>query len=150
MNHDEWKGALYVSLGSDQFLALISGDIRRSFVSWRRERPGIASGTTLRPAHSINDQHLALASCHPAKGSPPRRLATCRPNISNEYFQSRLPLRSSSTCRSPIDSGDSSSILLSRVKCARNARETKATRLRLESPRFQPNVSCLVTRRDYL
>jgi len=69
-----------------QFLALISGEIRRSFVSRRRERAGIASGTTLRPAQSINDQHLAPASCHPAKGSPPRRLATCRPNISNVYL----------------------------------------------------------------
>lgn len=28
------------------------------------------SGATLRPAQSINDQHLALASCHPVKGNP--------------------------------------------------------------------------------
>lgn len=36
------------------------------------------------PVHSINDQHLALASCHPAKGNP--RAAALLAMRSFEYF----------------------------------------------------------------
>jgi len=45
------------------------------------------SGATLRPAQSINDQHLALASCHPVKAIHDQRLARC---ILFEYLDSFL------------------------------------------------------------
>lgn len=76
---DESRVKYCAVFSSGRFLVLLFPARSVGLLSRRRtlgSREGIVSGATLRPAQSINDQHLALASCHPVKGNPRPALST--------------------------------------------------------------------------